>query len=384
MTVDLNFIHGLILKELAGNITEEDLTTLNTATQTNTEVWAMRKDMHELLKDPQTQADLKRVVREIEYDFLVRQVHKGEPKVVPISYLRRIVAVAAVILLAGAAYFIFKQQPKQAASLADQIAQIPAKGIVLTLADGQRLDLSAQQGNLTAGGVTLSNTNKVLSYSGGQATGATQWASLNVPGGKDYTIRLADGTEVQLNSASNMKFPLTFSGNTREITINGEAYLKVVKNTGMPFIVNLPNSRVEVLGTEFNVNSYDSGLVKISLVEGSVKMQAATESVMLKPGFQLEFISQKGIQSPHPFDADDVLSWREGMHVFHNASMEDVCRVIYRWYGIELKIENKTVAARRFTGYIDRSEPLITFLENLKDTKGIDYVLDDKNVLHVK
>ncbi|MGY0036742.1 FecR family protein [Pedobacter sp. NJ-S-72] len=98
-----------------------------------------------------------------------------------------------------------------------------------------------------------------------------EWSTLVVPVKLDYQITLSDGTRVWLNSASSLHFPFSFSGATREVYLTGEAFFKVAKNPDQPFIVHTNQTDVKVLGTEFNVNSYNSNITMTSLVEGSVK-----------------------------------------------------------------------------------------------------------------
>jgi transmembrane sensor len=257
-------------------------------------------------------------------------------------------------------------------------------GIQLKMADGKVINLSAAQGGINAGAAQLNNTNKTLTYSvNSGAVPNNEINSLIVPVGMDYKINLSDGTEVWLNAATQMKFPLAFTGNTREITINGEAFLKVAKNLKKPFIVHLPNTTVQVLGTEFNVNTYDSGVVKVALVKGSVNMHASTGDSKLVPG--IEAISSSGTPiKQQAFDSKIVLSWRNGLFYFEEASLTEISKVTPRWFGIEVVIDNPSLYRRRFTGVLNRNQPLSVFLEDLKAISNIDSYIDKGKVLHFK
>src|SRR5690606_32808342 len=96
--------------------------------------------------------------------------------------------------------------------------------------------------------------------------------TLTVPAGLDYKVHLPDGSEIWMNSTSQLQFPSEFSAATREISIKGEAYLNVAPNKEKPFIVHLPKSTVRVLGTEFNVNTYGLNTETVALVKGSVQL----------------------------------------------------------------------------------------------------------------
>lgn len=296
-------------------------------------------------------------------------------------YKRKWAAAAVIIGMLAAGGLLWKQFGEPRNRGMAEVPSLPA--IELKLANGQVVNLSQAQGSIDAGAARLTNSNKSLTYSvnNGEAVAGTN--TLTVPVGLDYKISLADGSEVWLNAATQLDFPLAFPGNTREITINGEAYLKVAKNKEKPFIVHLPHSTVQVLGTEFNVNTYDSGLVKVALVEGSVNMQAPTGSARLAPGRQAVYQAGRPI-SQQTFDARSVLSWRKGLFHFSNASLQEISKVLPRWYGIDVAIDDPAILSRTFSGVIDRNRPIQVFMGDLKVISRIDSYVDKQNVLHFK
>lgn len=207
---------------------------------------------------------------------------------------------------------------------------------------------------------------------------------LTVPKGKNnYKVILADGSEVLLNNTSRLSFPLKFDGTKREISIDGEAYVKVAPKAGQPFIVHLPlNRQVDVLGTEFNVNTYDSGIARISLVQGSVKVAEGESKALLVPG-KAATINSQAI-SISEFDADEVLSWREGIIVFpDNVTIERIAEVVGRNMKVKMIVE-KSAAGKKFIGVIlDKSKPIIHLLQQLTDTKEVSYNISKDGVIHI-
>lgn len=295
----------------------------------------------------------------------------------------RIARVAAVLLgIVIAGYYLLPGWRKQT-DRPLQVATGPAhkKAVQLQLASGSIINLSKTTDTNVAD-TRLKNTNKTLTYTAGSTIPPGENV-LTVPVGLDYRISLSDGTEVWLNSATTLRFPFSFNDNTREITINGEAYLKIAADAARPFIVHTPHSSVNVLGTEFNINTYDSGLVKVALVEGAVQFKAAGNAVKVKPGEQAVYARQKGI-TLEPFDRMDVLSWREGQYFFRNRPLNEICKVFPRWYGTTVVMDNPSIAAKRFSGLLSRNETPETFLENLKATTELDYYTDKNGVLHLK
>ncbi len=254
--------------------------------------------------------------------------------------------------------------------------------IVLKLDNGKVVDLSSQQGSITAESTILHNENQTLSYSD-NTVGSTGYNKLTVPTGIDYKIVLSDGTKVWLNAASELEFPFNFNGTTREIKINGEAYLEVAKDKSKPFIVHLPNSSVNVLGTEFNVNTYHRSQVKISLVNGSILIKTAVKELSISPGKEA-VINESANIIQQDFNLKYTLSWREGKFYFHNASLQDISEVLPRWYGIQVTIDDSALQPRRFTGMVNKNRPIQYFMEDIRGISGINTYLDKNRVLHFK
>jgi len=297
-------------------------------------------------------------------------------------------AAAAVIFILFATYEFWFSKPGEAGApyIKTRIAskQTPSKSVTLTLAGGQVFDLSGKTNDsIEATGAHLYNGQKSLSYTASAGQTASSLNRLTVPTGLDYRILLSDGSEIWLNSATTLEFPFSFTGATREITLNGEAFLDIKKNPSKPFIVHTTKGDIKVLGTAFNINSYDSGTIKIALVEGSVNFSNQLEKKTIKPGSELIYAEGKGIDIRH-FDQDDVLAWRKGLFVFNEASLPEIVAVMPRWFGIEVQLDNPKLTREKFTGVMSRNEPIKVFLENLKSTMNIDYYYDASGSLHFK
>lgn len=299
----------------------------------------------------------------------------AEAKVKNLFSLKWAAAAAGIIVIA-AGVFLYSRYSNRAST----IVQAPSPAIELQLADGSVVNLSRQQGTIETGGIALNNRNKTLAYAakGHAAAGSNR---LTVPVGLDYKITLSDGTEVWLNSATSLEFPAAFTGNTREITVNGEAYLNVAPNAKAPFLVHLPGSTVRVMGTAFNINSYDSGITKIALVNGAVKVQAGTAEKVLLPGKQAICTGAHTI-TESSFDEKTVLGWRKGLFYFNNAPLSEISKVLPRWFNITVVIDDRSLLDRRFTGVINRNQPISLFLEDLKVISGIHGSIDAGGRLH--
>ncbi|MBC9929095.1 FecR family protein [Chitinophaga qingshengii] len=293
-----------------------------------------------------------------------------------ISPLAWAAAIALLISVTSAWWLVRSHTPAK-----PSLALSETQGDVqLQTGNGQLLNLSKDTGLLHTGTLQAINTNNTLSMpvsTIGETTGNDN-LTLTVPIAQHYSIKLSDGTVVSLNSVSSLRFPVPFTAGSREVYLTGEAYFAVAHDATRPFLVHTPQGTVQVLGTAFNVNTYDSTVVKVSLVEGAVKM----EQVALKPG-QQAVASTSGIRV-QPFDETTELSWRQGIFYFSNTSLADIARILPRWFGTPIIMDNPHIARETFTGSVERSQPITVFLENLKSTTTVDYYFDKTGQLHFK
>ncbi|KAA2240183.1 DUF4974 domain-containing protein [Chitinophaga agrisoli] len=372
----LDQIENLTGQEIANIISDEDRKFLQQSVANDPAAYAVWKERHDFHAREDIQEWKAAYNPEEVLNRILPDVQKSRKKVFNI---RLATSVAATILaVIGGIYlskFFIKQKPS--------IVYSSRHNIELQMPGGEKIDLSTSQGQVPVGAMTLHNLNKTLRYSTTNTNDEhLNLATLTVPAGKDYKIELSDGSEVWLNSATTLKFPFTFAGASREISISGEAYIKVSHNESKPFLVHLPNSTIQVLGTEFNINTYTDGVERVALVKGAVKVQGNGKHSALKPGF--ESVIAAGDIQVRPFYADEVLSWRQGIYYFDNTTLGEVCKVIPRWFGVEVVIDDPKISQKRFTGLIDRNKPMEKSLELLKAFNDIQYSFDKQGVLHIR
>lgn len=285
-------------------------------------------------------------------------------------------AVLAIIALTAWKWdTFFHKKPAQVA--------IVIPDVLLQIAGQSTVNLTKTTGNINVGGKQIINKDNTLFLNTGEEL-PEGLHSLIVPQGKSYEVALPDGSVITLNASTRMDFPFAFKGKNREITLNGEAYLKIAKQAGKPFLVHLPNSTVEVLGTTFNVNSYDSAVVKVSLVDGKVRMKAGKKTVMMKPGQQAIFHKENATIDTQPFNATVELGWQKGLYCFSDTRMDEMCNVIFRWHGVHAVLDRPDIASRPFTGLLDKKTPIGFLLEGIKATTGTDYYFTADSTLHFK
>lgn len=262
----------------------------------------------------------------------------------------------------------------------------PARGLQLQLqlAGGETIALPYNQAkqDIKAGDVQLSAGAKKLQFTGGTAMG-NGFNTLTVPPKMDYKLLLADGTEVWLNATSKLRFPFNFSGDKREVYLDGEAFFQVTKNDSKPFIVHTEQTDIEVLGTSFNVNAYNDDVTRTSLVSGAIVARADGKEVRLRPGQEAVYKGDQGY-NVHAFDESEVLAWMKGVYVFHNTSLLEIAEVLERWYGVKVVFDNKALAGKKFTGGLEKLQRLDYFLETLELIGDVHYSYDEKGAIHLK
>lgn len=198
---------------------------------------------------------------------------------------------------------------------------------------------------------------------------------LNVPRGGEYRLVLSDGTRVHANAESRLTYPVSFTGNKREVYLTGEALFEVAKDTLHPFIVHTPYGIVEVVGTRFNVNTYEKNRTAVTLEEGTVKVycedEGEKEQKTLLPGEQA-IIQLKTINT-RPVQVQEYTSWANGIYEYSNTSLEAIVQQLSRWYNVDMTFTNPQLRERKFAGVIFRDQPLQNAVDILSKVSNVHF-----------
>lgn len=310
------------------------------------------------------------------------------------------VAAAILIVSAFAVYFYTGEQDVVEQHYADLNIKndiLPGNNkAILTLADGSRISLDdaangfvASQGNTS---ITKTKDGQIVYQKNGpQAKASVARLTANTiqtPKGGRYTISLPDGTKVWLNSASTLVYPTTFTGNERNVKLIGEAYFEVASNKKSPFRVESNNQVVEVLGTHFNINSYqDEAFIKTTLLEGSVRVilnssnnkASSTNTGLLKPGEQSLTNSTQSNIKIQSTDTEKAVAWKNGYFKFKNTPIKEIMREIERWYDVELVYEGK-ISDDEFTGFVSNEVKISSVLKILEQSGGIKFTVKGRKL----
>lgn len=212
-------------------------------------------------------------------------------------------------------------------------------------------------------------------------------STITVPAGQRVNLALSDGTSVWLNARSKMSYPAAFTGDKREITLDGEAYFEVSHNTEKPFVVQTSKCNVEVLGTKFNVEAYsDSEDFNAALMEGSVKVinnKNPSGTVLLSPNYMASL--KNGKLSASPISDFDIFRWKEGLICFRNMNFEQLMLRFEKCYGIRIVVENKNLIKYVCSGKFRISDGIDNALRILqKDAKYSFERNKDESVIYIK
>lgn len=288
---------------------------------------------------------------------------------------------AAVIVIVAVGWFLRLQYPgeENKISFAEKERQNIAAPIrsqaVLTLSSGKTILLdSLGEGDVIAdGGVKMAKgADGRIVYMGGDQREV--FNTIVLPrGSRPLQLVLSDGTVAWLNAASSITYPTVFIGKERQVSVEGEAYFEVAHDEKKPFVVQTGITRVQVLGTHFNIKAYaDEPSTDVTLMEGSVRVEKAGQenaAVLLQPGQQA--VVAESIQLVKEVDLKSTVAWKNGYFSLKGADLYSIMRQVARWYDVEVSYEGK-FSDRKFVGALSRDISLNDVLKSLEeyDIKG--------------
>lgn len=269
------------------------------------------------------------------------------------------VAAASVVVIAGISVFLLLDRETDVVNLPVVEKIEPGKATVtLEMASGlkYRLDTLSSVVRNNRANVAFDNNGGVLKVKEQDSTGQLRQEVgrnvINVPYGGTYTVELCDGTKVYLNSGTKLEFPSRFDGNVRSVSLKGEAYFEVARNERKPFVVEVDEMKVKVLGTAFNVKSYvDEPGIYTTLVQGSVAiLRDGQPEKKIKPGEQAYYNKSVGTLSVSPVDVDEFTAWKDGLFCFKDIALEEILRIVSRWYDLEIFYMNQEAKSVVYSG----------------------------------
>ena len=380
-------IHELLLAYLQDDISEEEMIRL--------QGWLDENERHRKLLDELRDKEVLRqeIGAYASFDTSRRWIQlKEEMDKTPRKrrlLLRVWKSVAAVFVAAVAGGLLYWQITDSARPVEEQVlvAQIRPGETQAVLITGKGQQLLLQGLKDTCLDITGNETLKIskdgsLEYSLSALSRMPEWHTLQVPRGGEYKIVLDDGTEIWLNSASELKYPAHFVGNERRVCLVGEAYFQVARNEAAPFIVETRDMDVKVLGTSFNVSAYeDEENSHATLVEGRVEVDDKIdgEKVTLTPGEQALLQGKEMVV--REVNTKLYSMWRLDRFTFASEDMEGVIRKLSRWYNVNFFFSNSSMKQKRFTGSLPKYSDISQVLKMIEMTTDIKFQVKGNTII---
>jgi hypothetical protein len=295
--------------------------------------------------------------------------------------------VAMVAIVFGTGYFYISGFFEK-----DLVPAIPDDVITLQLKDGN-IEIISEDGTTkvvdSKGNLVGVQQGTQLVYKNNESPAEElAYNKLTVPYGKRFDVVLSDGTHVFLNAGTSLRYPVKFiKGKNRQVYLKGEAFFDVAKDVGHPFVVNVDELSVKVLGTRFNISSYpEDMLINTTLVEGSVTVYengdpySTSTSSLLKPGYKAEWNKNDKNISIEETNVALHTAWVKGKIVFRHLPFKSIVKKLERHYNVVITNNNKILDDEFFTASFD-IETIEQVFETFNKNYGIDYRITDDEII---
>ena len=200
--------------------------------------------------------------------------------------------------------------------------------------------------------------------------------------GERAKVQLPDGTQVNINSASQISYPQNFGGKERVIELDGEAYFEVTPDKERPFIVKAAGLEITVLGTSFDISAYkDDPDVSVVLLTGKVDVTSAQGRCVMQPDEKLVYNKQTGLMTVGKVYSKEYVEWTNGNLRFENESLEDIVKILSRVYNVKIVFDQDFPKEKYFfTGSIG-SGGITNALDILSMTSALHYEVRDSVIV---
>ncbi len=213
---------------------------------------------------------------------------------------------------------------------------------------------------------------------------------ISVPNGNRSLIVLPDGSKVWLTNGSKIIYPDHFTGKSRNVELQGEAFFTVSHDENKPFFVHLGKHRVKVLGTEFSVLAYpEDNIIQVDLVSGKVELDVKEtnragnyKSYSLNPLHSLVLDKTSGNLEHSEIPDSFYKYWQEGVFEFKNEPFENLAKKMERIYSVKIILEDSILNHSTFTGAFHIESNVYTIMETFKRASStpFEYNIDNDHI----
>ena len=382
--MEFDRLKKIIVKDILGSASGEERRLLDE--------WRNQSEEHQRLYEKlvsgsfleKAVSDNNKALRRREWKRLEARIVRRRGRSVRLIRFRVVAAVCILALGIGAGgLWSNSRQDRGGSPLAGSIRVGSPKAIV-ELAGGQQflfnkdttLRLEAQGIQLVSSRDTLDIIQPVIAGERGE-----EYNVVRIPHGGEYITRLPDGSVVHPNAGSELKVPVYFGTESREVWLRGEGFFEVVHRENLIFTVHTDKADISVLGTEFDVRAYtDEKEVVTTLVQGAVGVSSGRTYDRLKPGEQAR-IAGKGDVRVAEVDIYPFIAWKNGRMVFENERLEKIMAELQRWYDFELINADTDVKEMHFTIDILKYEEISKVLNLMERMNKVKFTQKGRTVV---
>ncbi|MCF8341237.1 MAG: FecR family protein [Chitinophagaceae bacterium] len=360
------------------------LNELNYIKGNETEINKIWSNIQEKIKEPKITDDNKFINEMNMYSFFNKNNYK---KIISIAAIF-ICLIGVTTFLIQHFYFFHKDNFYTNNSSKGYSKDIdpPNNCAVLILNNGVKINLnSSNHGFLAKQGmvnVSMDSSGKI-NYSG-HSIEKIEYNTISLPkGSKPLQLTLSDKTSVWINAASSITYPTAFTGKERRVKVNGEVYFEVAKNASMPFFVTHDSLEIKVLGTHFNVNTYeDEKIAKVTLLEGAITLSKRFKKIRLGPGDQAQVVNDEIKLAIEKVNVDEVIAWKNELFYYEGVELQTIMRQIEKYYNVE--VEYKDNLNYKFFAKISRQVKLSELLKKLELTNLVHFKILENKIIVMK
>lgn len=306
----------------------------------------------------------------------------------PIAARRKIwpfkwIAAAAALLVIGMTItFLVRDKVPEGPKLISKYGTDVLPGsnkATLTLSNGKRFELKDSKSGVSIEGSSIA-------YQDGEIIAATDevlQATIEVPKGGIYSLKLPDGTRVQLNSGTTFSYPTRFNGSERFVKLSGEGYFEVSHNPAKPFKVQSAGQVLTVLGTHFNVQAYENEPIETALLEGKVLVQATNSkgSAILSPNQLAKFTNGKF--NLKNVNGQDYIGWTKNLFVFNDLTLGQIFKHLERWYNVDIDYP-ASISEEQFMMEIPKDRKLSEILDAISAVGALSFKIQGRRITVTK
>ena len=320
------------------------------------------------------------LVKNHKSDFIDKEIFKTKDKTKVRKLLPfKLLKYASILLIAiCSTYLVYQNLTRKENFIAD------TDQIILDLGNG-KTEIIQENGSkkivdINGNVIGFQQANRIVYTTSNKISEKEIINKLTVPYGKHFELVLSDGTIITLNSGTSIEYPSQFSNNKkREVSLNGEAFFNVAKDTLHPFVVNANQLKVRVLGTQFNVSAYpEEKNISTVLVEGLVALYNndvynINSTTLLKPGVKGVYNTDKQTFSTKKVDTKIYTSWRTGTLIFRDISFKNIIKRLERNYNITIVNNNKKLDQQYFNASFNAKESVEEILSTFSKSYPFNY-----------